>query len=192
MRVSMSARARFNPRLASCRTRAKDVPRRLRRDLHLIDDNFVNYMQGRLTSEFTIRLYRCFLRKVARYLSKRGCSVTLLRLCDVPSLMRRCLPDWKVASRKPRQAGLRQWLRFIGRFDPPIPPVRWQRWLDDYDHFLRVDRCLADCTRVTARHALNRYLTWQFRRSTSTAASITTAIGQRRSFGVVSWQTAFG
>ena len=164
MRVSMSACARSTPRPASGRTRAKDVPKRLQRELHLIDDHFVNYLQGRHTSEFTIRLYRGFLRKVARYLSKRGRSVTRLRLGDVPRLMRGCLPDWKVASRKPRQAGLRQWLRFIGRFDPPIPPVRWQRWLDDYDHFLRVDRCLADCTRLTARHALNRYLTWQFRR----------------------------
>ena len=160
----MSACARSNPRLTSCRTSAKDVPKRLRRDLHLIDGNFVNYLQGRHTSEFTIRLYRCFLHKVAWYLSKRGRSATLLRRCDVPRLMRRCLPGWKAASRKPRQAGLRQWLRCMGRFHPPIPPVRWQRWLDDYDHFLQVDRSLAEGTRATARHVLNRYLSWQFRR----------------------------
>jgi len=164
MRVSMCACTRSSLRLTSYRTSAKDVPKRLRRDLHLIDGDFVNYLQGRHTSEFTIRLYRCFLRKVARYLSKRGRSVTLLRLCDVPRLMRGCLPDWKVASRKPRQAGLRQWLRFTGRFYTPTPPVRWQRWLDDYDHFQCADRSLADCTRATARHVLNRYLSWQFRR----------------------------
>ena len=164
MRVGMRSRKRSIPRSISCQTNAEDVPKRLERDLRLIDGNFVDYLRQRHTSEFTISLYRRFLRKVARYLSKRRRSAGFLRLCDVPRIMRGCLPGWKAASRKTRQAGLRQWLRFIGRFHDPIPPVRWQRWLDDYDHFLRVDRSLADCTRATARRVLNTYLSWQFRR----------------------------
>ncbi len=140
-----------------------DVPKRLQRDLQLIDGNFVRYLRQRHTSEFTVGLYRRFLRKVARYLSKRGRSASLLRVRDVPTIMRGCLPGWKAASRKTRQSGLRQWLRFIGRFHAPSRGVRWQGWINNYDHFLRVDRALAECTRAAATRVLNRYLAWQFR-----------------------------
>ena len=146
----------------SCRTKTGGLSKRLNRELQVIDGSFVSYLRQRHTSEFTIGLYRRFLRKVARYLSKRRRSVSLLRLRDVPAIMRGCLPGWKVASRKPRQAGLRQWLRFIGRFHDPPRKVRWRKWIDDYDRFLQFDRALADCTRATAIRVLNRYLTWQF------------------------------
>ena len=129
----------------------------------MIDGSFISYLRQRHTSEFTIGLYRRFLRKVARYLSKRRRSASLLRLRDVPAIMRRCLPGWKAASRQPRQAGLRQWLRFIGRFHDPLRDVRWRKWIDDDDHFLRFDRALADCTRATAISVISRYLVWQFR-----------------------------
>lgn len=86
----------------------------------------------------------------------------MLRRRDVPSTMRGCLPGWKVTSRRTRQSGLLQWLRFIGRFREPVPRQRWQGWLDAYENFLRVDRALADCTRAAALRVLNHYLSWQF------------------------------
>ena len=146
-----------------CRTKAGDLSNRLQRELQVIDGSFISYLRQRHTSEFTIGLYRRFLRKVARYLSKRRRSASLLRLRDVPAIMRRCLPGWKAASRQPRQAGLRQWLRFIGRFHDPLRDVRWRKWIDDYDHFLRFDRSLADCTRARSISVISRYLAWQFR-----------------------------
>lgn len=144
------------------RTTTGDLSKRLQRELEVIDGRFVTYLRRRHTSEFTIGLYRRFLRKVAWYLSKRRRSASLLRLRDVPAIMRGCLPGWKTASRKTRQSGLRQWLRFIGRFHGPPRIVRWRKWIDDYDRFLRLDRALADCTRATAIRVINRYLAWQF------------------------------
>jgi site-specific recombinase XerD len=81
----------------------------------------------------------------------------------VPQVMRGCLPGWKVTSRRTRRSGLLQWLRFTGRFREPVPRPRRQRWLDAYEHFLRVDRALADCTRAASLRVLNHYLSWQFR-----------------------------
>lgn len=146
----------------SSRKKTGDHSKRLQSELRVVNGSFVGYLRQRHTSEFTIGLYRRFLRKVARYLSGRRRSVLLLRLRDVPAIMRGCLPGWKAASRKPRQAGLRRWLHFIGRFQNPPRKVRWQKWLDDYDHFLRFDRALADYTRASAIRVLNRYLAWQF------------------------------
>ena len=77
--------------------------------------------------------------------------------------MRKCLPDWKPTSRRTRQSGLLRWLRFTGRFRETAPRARWQRWLDAYDGFLRVERALAECTRSAALRVLSRYLSWQFR-----------------------------
>ena len=64
--------------------------------------------------------------------------------------MRRCCGDtmcpghaWlsaglEAVSRKSRQSGLLQWLRFIGRFHDPVPRTRWQKWLDAYGIFYEV------------------------------------------------------
>lgn len=131
-------------------------------DLALIDGGFAEYLRRRHTSVFTIELYRGFLREVARYLDRRGRRATTLCRGDVAQVMRGCLPRWKAASRRPRRSGLHQWLRFIGRFCAPAPRVRWQQWLDAYEHFLRHDRALADCTRAAALRVVGRYLAWQF------------------------------
>ena len=69
----------------------------------------------------------------------------------------------KAISRRSRRSGLLQWLRFRGRFCAPVLHTRWEPLLDAYDHFLRVERGLADGTRATARRFLNHYLSWQFR-----------------------------
>jgi hypothetical protein len=74
-----------------------------------------------------------------------------------------CLPGWKAASRKPYQAGLRQWLRFIGRFEHQWPPVRWQSWLSDYDRFLWVARALVPSTRKASLRVTSCYLAWQYK-----------------------------
>lgn len=139
------------------------LPRRLQADLGLIDGGFTEYLRRRHTADFTIALYCRFLRRVAHYLARRGCCAAMLRRRDVPRIMRGCLPGWKVRSRRTRQSGLLQWLRFIGRFREPVPRQRWQAWLDAYEYFLRVDRALADCTRAAALRVLNHYLSWQFR-----------------------------
>ena len=136
---------------------------RLNTDIKRIDGGFTDYLRHRHTAAFTIAFYCRFLRKVARYLAKRGRCAVMLQRRDVPRIMRGCLPGWKAVSRKSRQSGLFQWLRFIGRFHEPAPCTRWQKWLEAYEHFLRVDRALADCTRAAAHHALNQYLSWQFR-----------------------------
>ena len=141
----------------------KGSANRLKADLDLIDGGFADYLRGRHTAEFTVAFYCRFLRKVAHYLSKRGrCAATLQRL-EVPQIMRGCLPGWKATSRRSRRSGLLQWLRFRGRLCAPVLHTRWQSLLDAYDHFLRVERGLADCTRATARCFLNHYLSWQFR-----------------------------
>ena len=137
--------------------------KRLKADLDLIDGAFTDYLRQRHAAEFTVAFYCRFLRKVARYLVKRGHCAAMLRRRDVPRIMCGCLPGWKAVSRRTRQSGLLQWLRFIGRFREPVPRARWQRWLDAYEHFLRTDRALANCTRTAALSALNRYLSWQFR-----------------------------
>jgi len=142
---------------------AKGSATRLSTELDLIDGGFTNYLRERHTSDFTTALYRRFLQKVARYLARRGGCATQLRRRDVPRIMRACLPGWKADSQRSRKAGLCQWLRFIGRFRDPAPPARWRSWLDEYDHFLRSDRALADCTRAAARNILGQYLSWQFR-----------------------------
>ncbi len=142
---------------------ANGPARRLKADLDLIDRGFRGYLLQRHTSKFTIALYCRFLRKAARYLARRGCCAAMLRRRDVPRIMRGCLPGWKAASRRTRQSGLLQWLRFTGRFRDPVHRARWQRWLDAYERFLRVDRALADCTRAAALRVLKGYLSWQFR-----------------------------
>ena len=137
--------------------------KRLKADLDLIDGGFTDYLRQRHTAAFTIARYCRFLRKVARYLARQGrCAVRLPRR-DVPQVMRGCLPGWKASSRRTQQSGLLQWLRFTGRFHEPVRRARWQSWLNDYEHFLRFDRALADCTRAAALRVLNRYLSWQFR-----------------------------
>jgi len=141
----------------------KTPANQLKADLALIDGGFANHLRQRHTAEFTVAFYCRFLRKVAHYLSKRGrCAATLQRR-DVPQIMRGCLPGWKATSRRARQSGLLQWLRFTGRFYSPVLPTRWQPLLDMYDDFLRSERGLADCTRATACRFLNHYLSWQFR-----------------------------
>ena len=124
----------------------KGPAKRLEADLDLIDGGFADYLRQRHASAFTIAHYCRFLRRVAKYLAKRGHSAATLPRRDVPRIMRGCLPGWKAASRRTRQSGLLQWLRFTGRFHEPIRRARWQRWLDAYEHFLRFDRALADCT----------------------------------------------
>lgn len=92
----------------------------------------------------------------------RGRRATTLCRRDVSQVMRGCLPRWKAVSRRPQRSGLLQWLRFIGRFHEPVPRARWQQWLDAYEHFLRHDRVLADCTRTAALRVVRRYLSGQF------------------------------
>lgn len=137
-------------------------PARLNTDLNRIDGGFTDYLRYRHTAAFTIAFYCRFLRRVARYLAKRGRCAAMLRRHDVARVMRGCLPGWKASSRRTRQSGLLQWLRFIGRFREPGPRVRWQKWLDAYERFLRVDRALAGCTRAASLRVLNRYFSWQF------------------------------
>jgi integrase/recombinase XerD len=145
-----------------CQRKAKSPERRLNADLDLIDGGFTNYLRQRHAADFTVALYCRFLRRVARYLAQRGRCAATLRRRDVPQVMRGCLPGWKVTSRRTRRSGLLQWLRFTGRFREPVPGQRWQGWLDGYEHFLRVDRALADCTRAASVRVLNHYLSWQF------------------------------
>src|SRR5271157_2063426 len=90
----------------------KSLPKRLKADLALIAGGFTDYLRRRHLADFTIALYCRFMRRVARYLAKRGRCAATLRRRDVPQIMRSCLPGWKVASRRTRQSGLRQWLRF--------------------------------------------------------------------------------
>jgi integrase/recombinase XerD len=138
---------------------------RLRADLRLIDEGFVAHLRGRHTADFTLALYRRFLGQVARRLALRGKSVSGLRRRDVPAVLRRCLPGWKLTSCRPRRSGLNQWLKFIGRFEEPTRPHRWQPWLDDYGRFLQTDRALATCTQQASLRVVGHYLAWQFRRS---------------------------
>ena len=135
---------------------------RLQGDLDLIDGGFTDYLRQRHTADFTVALYCRFLRRVARHLAQRGRCAATLRRRDVPQVMCGCLPGWKVTSRRTRRSGLLQWLRFTGRFRERVPRPRWQGWLDAYEHFLRVDRALADCTRAASLRVLNHYLSWQF------------------------------
>ena len=137
--------------------------RRLKADLDLIAGGFRAYLGQRPTADFTVARYCRFLRQVAKYLALRGHRATRLRRQDVARVMRGCLPGWKASSRRTRQSGLLQWLRFLGRLREPVPCARWQRWLDAYERFLRVDRGLADCTRTAALRVLRHYLSWQFR-----------------------------
>lgn len=141
---------------------ARNHPR-LNIDLNLIDGEFTEYLRHRHTAAFTIAFYCRFLRKAARYLAERGRCAAKLRRSDVPQVMRGCLPGWKAISRRSRRSGLLQWVRLNGRFDEPVPRMRWQKWLVEYEHFLRVDRGLAGCTRAAAQRVLNQYLSWQFR-----------------------------
>src|ERR1019366_3458296 len=107
--------------------------KRLKADLDLIDGGFTDYLRQRHTAAFTIAGYCRLLRKVARYLAKHGrCAVKLPRR-DVPRTMRGCLPRCNAASRRTKQSGLLQWLRFTGRFHEPVRRTRWQSWLDDYE-----------------------------------------------------------
>jgi len=140
----------------------KSFGSRLKGDLDLIDGGFTDYLRQRHTADFTVALYCRFLRRVARHLAQRGRCAATLRRRDVPQVMRGCLPGWKVTSRRTRRSGLLQWLRFTGRFRERVPRPRWQGWLDAYEHFLRVDRALADCTRAASLRVLNHYLSWQF------------------------------
>ncbi len=146
-----------------CQRQAKSPGRRLNADLVLIDGGFADYLRQRHTADFTVALYCRFLRRVARYLAQRGRCAATLRRRDVPQTMRGCLPGCKATSRRTRQSGLLQWLRFTGHFREPAPRPRWQGWLDAYERFLRVDRALADCTRAAALRVLNHYLARQFR-----------------------------
>jgi len=142
---------------------AKTDTKQLTADLSLIEGGFTEYLRGRHTADFTIALYCRFLGQVARFLVRRGYSALKLRRCDVVWVMRGCLPGWKASSLRSRKAGLHQWLRFIGRFEDPPPTVRWQSWLNDYDHFLRVDRALVPSTRTASLRVVGCYLAWQFR-----------------------------
>ncbi len=76
--------------------------------------------------------------------------------------MRRCLPRWTVASRRPLRSALFHWLKFLGKFHDRPPSIRWQRWLDEYASFQRSHRALADCTVKATTPVLGRYLAWQF------------------------------
>lgn len=140
----------------------KEPANRLKADLALIDGGYADYLQERHTADFTVVFYCRFLRRVAYYLSKRGRCLATLQRRDVAQLMRGCLPGWKATSRRSRRSGLFQWLRFRRRFCAPVPHTRWQPLLDAYDHFMRVERGLADCTRATARRFLDHFLSWQF------------------------------
>ena len=142
---------------------SRPVSNQLAADLDLINGGFTDYLRQRHTAEFTIALYRRFLRQVAWRLARYGRRAVTLRRRDVPWVMRRCLPGWKTTSRRTRRSGLLRWLRFIGRFDELVRPARWQRWLNAYDQFLRVDRALADSTRAAALRVIGQYLAWQFR-----------------------------
>jgi integrase/recombinase XerD len=141
---------------------ATTVTKRLTADLSYIEGGFTEYLRKRHTADFTIAVYCRFLRRVARFLTRHGRCAVKLRRRDVSWVMRGCLPGWKVASRKPHQAGLHQWLRFIGRFEHQRPPVRWQSWLSDYDRFLRVARALVPSTRKASLRVISCYLAWQF------------------------------
>lgn len=147
---------RSPPRSSSC-------AKRLESDLALIEGGFTEYLRRRHAADFTISLYRRFLREVAFFLARRGRSASTLRRGDVRSVMRGCLPGWKPSSSRPRRSGLHHWVKFLGRFDEPPPSVKWQSWLDDYARFLCVDRALAICRQQASLRVVGRYLEWQFR-----------------------------
>lgn len=135
---------------------------RLAKVLELVEDGFCHYLRNRHASDFTLRFYRCFLRRVARFTAAQGRDATDLRRSDIPWVMRGCLPGWQDASIRARRSGLRHWLKFIGHFEEPSSVVRWHSWLDDYMRFLQVDRGLADSTRRASLRIVGRFLTWRF------------------------------
>jgi len=140
-----------------------DHTRQLNADLAMISGAFTEYLRSRYTSAYTTNLYTRFLRQVARFLSRKGKSISDLWRRDVAAVIRGCLPGWQPQSCRPRKSGLHRWLKFIGRFQVEGRPQPWQPWLDDYGRFLEDSRALASVTRSHYILYARRYLVWQFR-----------------------------
>ena len=111
-------------------------------EAQLIRVDFGDYLRGLGYAPYTIEYYQRRLLRVAGWLCERHGRPQMKQLTreEVPRLLARflpgCRPETLVCFRKP----LFHWLRFQGCYTPPAPRVRWQRWLDDYLHFMRVHR----------------------------------------------------
>jgi integrase/recombinase XerD len=138
---------------------SKPGTKRLRADLALIDEAFVEYLRERHTAARTITIYRGVLAKLARSFSRQGRSLSTLRREEVSVAIRH---RWR--SQRNPQAALHAWLKFLGRFQLPAPCTRWRSWVDDYARFMEIDRGLAPGTCYHYLLIANRYLGWQFRR----------------------------
>jgi integrase/recombinase XerD len=122
-------------------------------DFALIRNDFDVYLRGLGYSPYTVAFYQRRLLRLANWLGehRHRPRMTELTRKAVPHLLNRFLPgrcpNTLACFRRP----LLQWLRFQGRFARPAAQVGWQAWLDDYLHFLRTHRGVADTTILRAQ-----------------------------------------
>ena len=132
-------------------------------NLTVIRGRFAAALREKGYQPSTVRAYLAVLCRAARFLARAGESLVELRREDVLGLIRRLL-----RRRQPRhhdqacRSPLHAWLKFHGRFAPPVPRFPWQSWLDDYAQFLADVRGLAPITRTGYVNCARAFMGWQF------------------------------
>lgn len=127
-------------------------------DLKLVTE-FTDTLFKQHFAKSTVCNYQRCLNKAVRFFHSRGQRLDTFERKHVPMILEYCSGRATSPQRMMLQA-LRVWLRFRGKYPPPIPPAPWQRWLDDYAAFLKEQRGFIPAT--CSKHLKNahRFLLW--------------------------------
>lgn len=132
-------------------------------DIELILGRYTEHLQKLGYSRFTIGRYQQITVRAAKYLAKRGESMTSLTREKLPWILRQLLGAHPSLTYLHKiRAALRLWLKFNGTFDQPPPCGKWSPLLEEYNRFLIDHRGAAASTRALSRFFLYDYLHWQF------------------------------
>lgn len=127
-------------------------------DLKLVAE-FAEALIKQHFAKSTVHVYQRCLNKAARFFHSRGQGLDAFEREHVPMVLKHGSRRAGSSQSMMTQA-LRAWLRFRGKYPPPVPPAPWQHWLDDYASFLREQRGFLSAT--CGRHLKNahQFLRW--------------------------------
>lgn len=127
-------------------------------DLELIGE-FADALFKQHFAKSTVHAYQRCLNKAARFFHSHRQRLDAFERKHVPMIIEYGSRRTGFSQKMMLQA-LRAWLRFRGKYPPPVPPAPWQQWLDEYAAFLKEQRGFIPAT--CSKHLKNahRFLLW--------------------------------
>jgi site-specific recombinase XerD len=127
-----------------------------------IEGGFTAHLRGLGYARLTVWAHQWHLKRVATLLWRCGRSLNDVQRQEVPSLLRKLLPNNKVKTLESYRAAVNLWLKFSGRYPKFDSSAPWQPWVDDFIGFSRAHRGLSPGYLELLERGVRTYLGWQF------------------------------